>query len=94
VPRQLWYIIAATAGAAVVMIVLLYVLSLFGSPPALERSPGPGASPTARLPPPERLEQPHQRRLARLGEFGSQPVALGPKVSRHRRVPLAPLGRY
>ena len=63
-PRQLWYIVAAIAAATVVMIVLLYVLSLFGAPPALERSPGPGVT----LPSPERLAQPRQRRLTRLGE--------------------------
>ena len=52
--RQLWYIAAATAAATVVMLVLLYVLSVFGTPPALERSPGPGGV----LPSPERLQQP------------------------------------
>ncbi len=41
--RQLWHIAAAIAALAVVMLVSLYVLGLFGAPPALERSPGPGA---------------------------------------------------
>jgi len=61
--RQLWYIAAVIAAVAVVMLVLLYLLSVFRAPPALERSPGPGAA----LPPPERLEQPHQHRLSGLG---------------------------
>ena len=68
--RQLWYIAAVIAAVAVVMLMLLYVLSVFRAPPALERSLGPGGT----LLPPDRLEQPLRPRLARLGQLGRQPV--------------------